>query len=141
MKNLWFAFIKVIFLLSHFVSSDFFTECYTRLFCNNSFDVKTIKFNRFHNRKTFYISCFFQTDSRTIAPKENCPPPPTPKLTLTKTLTLTGGQFFPGTIVWLSLNPKTNPNFDQNPKPNRGQFSWGEQLSGYLSNWFDWNVK
>ena len=46
---------------SHFFSSDYvFTKCYVQLFCNNSFDVNTIKFNRFHNQKKF-ISCFFQT--------------------------------------------------------------------------------
>ena len=37
-----------------------FTKYYTRLFCINSFDVKTIKFNRFYNPKNF-ISYFFQT--------------------------------------------------------------------------------
>ena len=57
--------------------------------------------------------------SRTIAPEGNCPL--TPKITQT----LTRGQFFSGAIVWLPHNPKTNPNFDQNPNPNRGQ------LSGY----------
>ena len=36
-----------------------------------------------------------------------------------ETLTFTRGQFFPGAIAWLPPNPKTDPNLDQNPKPNR----------------------
>ena len=59
--------------------------------------------------------------SRTFAPEENCPQP----------LTLTGGQFSSGTIVWLPPNPKTSPNFDSNPNPNRGAIFIGGQLSGY----------
>ena len=52
---------KKEFLLSHFFSSDcVFTKCYTRLLCNNSFDVNTIKFNRFHNRKTFLFHVSFK---------------------------------------------------------------------------------
>ena len=61
--------------------------------------------------------------SRTIVPEENCPP--TPKLTLTKSLTLTRGQFFSRTIIWFPPNPKTNPNFDQNPTLTGWQFSSG----------------
>ena len=53
-----------------------------------------------------------------MTPEENCPP--TPKLTLSQTLTLTVGQFSLGGIVWLFLNPKTNPDLDPNPNPNRG---------------------
>ena len=49
--------------------------------------------------------------------------PPTPKLTLTQSLTLTGGQFSSGAIVWLHPNPKTNPNLDPNPNPKRGAFN------------------
>ena len=49
------------FLLSHFFSSAYvFTECYTQLFCNNSFDVKTIKLKRLHNRKTFLFHVSFK---------------------------------------------------------------------------------
>ena len=40
--------------------------------------------------------------------------------TLSQTLILNGGQFFSGEIVWLPPNPKTNPDLDPNPKPNRG---------------------
>ena len=68
----------------------------------------------------------------TIAPKENCPP--TAKLTLRQTLTLTGGQFSSGAIVWLSPHPKTNLDLDPKPNPNRvgggGNFPRG-QLSRY----------
>ena len=46
-------------------------------------------------------------------------------LTLSRTLTLTGGQHFSGAIVWLLPIPKTFPNLDPNPNPNRGQFSFG----------------
>ena len=63
------------------------------------------------------------TSSRTITPKENCPP--TPKLTLSQTLTLTGGQFSLGAIVWLPPNPKTNPDLDSNPNSNRGAIYLG----------------
>ena len=45
---------------------------------------------------------------------------PNPKLTLTQTLTLSGGQFSSGAIVWLLPNPKTKPNLNSNPNPNRG---------------------
>ena len=45
----------------YFFSSGYvFTECYTRFFCNNSFDVKSIKFNRLHNRKTFLFHVSFK---------------------------------------------------------------------------------
>ena len=57
--------------------------------------------------------------SRTIAPEENYHP--IPKLVLNQTRTLTGGE----AIVWLPPNPKTNPNLDPSPNPNRGQFSLG----------------
>ena len=57
--------------------------------------------------------------------------PPTPKLTLSQTLTLTGGQFSLGAVVWLRTNPKTNPDLDPNPNPNRGAIFLGGQLSGY----------
>ena len=55
MKNLWFAFIKVkrisiITFLFFRVLSQNVTRDY---FCNNGSGVKTTKFNRFHNRKTF----------------------------------------------------------------------------------------
>ena len=56
---------------------------------------------------------------RKVAPEESCSFP-TLKLTLTQPLTLTGGQFSSGTIVWLSSNPKANPNLDPNPNPNLG---------------------
>ena len=55
-------------------------------------------------------------DSRTIAPDENCPFP-NPKLTLSQPLTLAGEQLCSGALVWLSLNPKANPNIDPNPNP------------------------
>ena len=51
---------------------------------------------------------------------------PPRKFALSQTLTLTGKQFAPGTIIWLPLNPKNNPDLDPNHKPNRGQlFSEG----------------
>ena len=83
----------------------------------------------------FCVFCLFSVElnvifgSRTIASKENCLP--TPKLTLTQTLTLTRGHFCSVATVWLPPNPKTNPNLDRNPSPNRGQFSLVGQLSGY----------
>ena len=40
--------------------------------------------------------------------------------TLTQTLTLIGGLFSSGAIVWLLPNPTANPNLDPNPNPNRG---------------------
>ena len=46
-----YSYYRISFLLT-------FSQNVTRDFC---FDVKTINFNRFHNRKTFFISCFFQT--------------------------------------------------------------------------------
>ena len=51
--------------------------------------------------------------------------PLTPKLTLTQPLTLTGGQLSKGAIVWLPPNPKTKPNLDPKPIPNRGQLFSG----------------
>ena len=57
--------------------------------------------------------------------------PLTPKLTLTQPLTLTGGQLSKGAIVWLPPNPKTKPNLDPKPIPNRGATFLGEQLSRY----------
>ena len=67
-----------------------------------------------------------------IAPEEKCPP--TPKLTLSQTLTLTRGQFFLGTIVWLPPNPKTTPDLHQNSNFNwEGGTFLGGQLSGYRS--------
>ena len=66
-----------------------------------------------------------------MAPKENCLP--TPKLTLTQPLTLTGGQFSSGALVWLHPNPKINSNLDPNPNPNRGAIFLGGQLSGYIN--------
>ena len=66
---------------------------------------------------------------------DNCPwgkLPPTPKLTLSQTLTLTRGQFSLGAIVWLSPNPKTNPDLDPIPNLNRwAVFLGGRELSGY----------
>ena len=55
---------------------------------------------------------------------------PIPK-TLTQPLTLTGGQFSSGAIVWLPPNRKINPNLDPNPNPNRGAIFFGRQLSRY----------
>ena len=55
---------------------------------------------------------------RTIAPEENFPS--TPKLNLTQIQTLTEGLFSSETIVWLTPNPKINPNLDPNPNHNRG---------------------
>ena len=52
--------------------------------------------------------------SRTIAPDENCPFP-NPKLTISQPLTLAGEQLCSGALVWLSPNPKTNPNIEPNP--------------------------
>ena len=77
----------------------------------------------------FLVSCLANTifinvtnlhnGSRSIAPEENCPP--TPKLTLSQTQTLTGGgQFSLGAFFWLPSNPKSNPDLDPNPNPNRG---------------------
>ena len=45
------------------------------------------------------------------------------KFALSQTLTLTGEQFSSGTIIWLPLNPKTNPDLDPNHTPNQGQLS------------------
>ena len=62
MKNLWFAFIKVtrknFYYPISFLATMFSQNVTCHFFCNNSFDVKTIKLNRFYNRKTFlfYIS-------------------------------------------------------------------------------------
>ena len=51
---------------------------------------------------------------------------PPRKFALSQTLILTGEQFSSGTIIWLPVNPKTNPDLDPNHKPNRGQlFSQG----------------
>ena len=63
-----------------------------------------------------------KTVSRTIALEENWSQ--NPRLTLTQTLTRIGGQFSKGEIVW-SPNPKTNPDLEPNPNPNRGQLSSG----------------
>ena len=49
-------------------------------------------------RKPLQISFY---GSRAIASVENCPPL-TPKLILSQALTLTGGQFSSGAIVWLA---------------------------------------
>ena len=69
------------------------------------------------------IIAFLEDGSRTIALEENCPA--TPKLTLTQTPTVTREQFTSGAIVWLSPNPKTNPNLDRYPNPNWGtKFPW-----------------
>ena len=65
---------------------------------------------------------------------DNCPRgklSSTPKLTLSQTLTLTGGQFFSGAIIWLPVNPNINPHLDPNPNPNPGAIFLGEQFSGY----------
>ena len=56
--------------------------------------------------------------------------PPTAKLTLSQTLTLTGGWFLSGAIVWLSSNPKSNPDLDPNLNANGGAIFLGGQLSG-----------
>ena len=45
----------------------------------------------------------------------------------TQTLTLTRGQFFSGAVVWLLPKPKTNPDLDQNPNPNRGAIVRGNK--------------
>ena len=82
-----------------------------------------LKKKTYQRWKTHYSNGFCRKSSRTIAPEANCPP--TPKLTLTQPLTLTGGQFSTVAIVWLSPNPKTNPNLDPSPNPKRGQFSSG----------------
>ena len=89
-----------------------------------------IPFN-INSLQSFFQQWFSQDiqGSRTIAPKENCPP--TPKLTLSQTLTLTEGQSSSVAIVWLSPNPKTNPHLDPNPNPNRGAIFLGGQLSVY----------
>ena len=67
--------------------------------------------------------------SRTIAREENSPQ--TPKLALSQTLTLTRGQFSLGAIIWLSPNPKTNPDLDPNPNPHRRAIFLEGKLSGY----------
>ena len=69
--------------------------------------------------------------SRTIASKEHCAS--APKLTLIQTLTLAGGgrQISLEVIVWLPPNPKTNPNLDPDPNPNRKAVFLGGQLPGY----------
>ena len=64
MKNLWFAFIKVTrkYFCYHisFLLTMFSQNVAWDIFCNNSFDVKTIKFNRFHNWKTFLFHISFK---------------------------------------------------------------------------------
>ena len=55
LKNLWFAFIKVTRNKFYYHIS-FLRD----FFCNSSFNVKTIKFNRFHNRKTFLFHVSFK---------------------------------------------------------------------------------
>ena len=47
-------------------------------------------------KKSQIFDGYFASGSRTTAPKENCPP----ILFLTLTLTLTGGQFSSGPMVW-----------------------------------------
>ena len=44
---------------------------------------------------------------------------------------LTGKQRSSRTIVWLPPNPKTNPDLDPNPNPNRRAIFFEAQLSGY----------
>ena len=70
---------------------------------NDQFLVKFIQ-RRFNS----FTSLLFYMSLGQLPPRK-IPPPPTPKLTLTQTLTLTRSKFFSGAIVWLPLNPKTNP--------------------------------
>ena len=60
--------------------------------------------------------------------------PPTQKLTLIQTQTLTGGPFSSGTIVWLTPNPKTNPNFNLNSILTGGQFYSGGNCPDTVKN-------
>ena len=74
----------------------------------------------------------FWSVSSTIAPEEKCPP--TAKLILIKPLNLTRGLFSSKAIVCLPPNPKTKPNLDPNPNPNRGPiFLVGNCLDTFLS--------
>ena len=59
---------------------------------------------------------------------ENCAP--TSKLTLIQTLTLTGGQFSSGAMVWLPPT-LTKLKLDLNPNPNLGAIFFEGRLSGY----------
>ena len=53
--------LQEIFSIITFLFFWLFSQNVTRdIFCNNSFDVKTIKFNRFHNRKTFLFHVSFK---------------------------------------------------------------------------------
>ena len=60
MKNLWLAFTKVtrkkFYYHISFLLTMFLLNVTRDFFCNNSFDVKTMEFNRFHNRKSFYFT-------------------------------------------------------------------------------------
>ena len=70
------------------------------------------------------IIAFLEDGSRTITLEENCPA--TPKLTLTQTPTLTRWAIYLRGNCLVAPNPKTNPNLDCNPSPNRGtKFPWG----------------
>ena len=76
------------------------------------------------NLSYFYFFIHGFQNSRTIAPEENCPPPPNPKLTLNLTPTLTGGQFSSGAIVWLPPTLKLILTLAQTPTLTRGDFPW-----------------
>ena len=72
-------------------------------------------------------SCLSYQDfygSRTIGPRENCPP--TPKLTLTQTLSLTRQQFSSGAIAWLPPQTlKLILTLAKTPTLTQGHFSSG----------------
>ena len=91
--------------LAKFLKTPFFREEFQWLLLTfNS------RFQRSWEQKPVWLSAInTRFGSRKTAPEENCPS--TPKLTLT------GRLFSLGAIVWLSPNPKTNPNLESNVIP------------------------
>ena len=64
----------------------------------------------------------------TIAPEENCPPPPPNPKTNPKPNPNPNrwAIFLMGGLSGCPPNPKTNPDLDPNPNPNQGgDFPWG----------------
>ena len=147
-----FAFL-IHLLIEKFKPESYYLQINNMVWQMNSynFELNQTAFHnkRFHNRLFSSTALFMfykwplrievavtkNQGSRTIALEENCPP--TPKLTSPQTLTLTEGLFSLGAIVWLILNPKTNPNLDPKSNPNRsrggGGFPRGDNCSDTLN--------